>query len=131
MTLQTQEAILVDLRLRRKRRKAVLDNGSASGNGSALGNGIAREAHDLSEDSEIIEQRYPLTLTKAKESEENQPTQAPGILSATFAKNGKALVLGSSKGDLFVVDVRKRSVLLNINTGSSGIRQLAFDRTGR
>jgi len=53
------------------------------------------------------------------------------ILSATFTPDGQRIVAGTSKGDLLVFDRVSQKLIHRIHAGSSGIRELAIDRSGR
>jgi hypothetical protein len=57
--------------------------------------------------------------------------QSPPILSAVFTPDGKRIALGTSKGDVLLVDKATRNIVQQVHTGSSGVKELSLDRSGR
>lgn len=53
------------------------------------------------------------------------------ILSAVFTPDGKRIAVGTSKGDVLLFDKTTRNIVQQVHTGSSGVKELSFDRSGR
>lgn len=53
------------------------------------------------------------------------------IISAAFTPSGEVIVAGTSKGDILAFDVITCQLIQRVSSGSSGVRELAFDRPGR
>lgn len=56
---------------------------------------------------------------------------AGSILSATISPDGECIVLGTSKGDLLLLHLDTQQLIERINSGSSGVREVALDKSGR
>lgn len=115
VVLQTQQAIIVDLRKRKRQQSTTwLTNGVSTGNGQS--------SHSTAKRAEAVERRTELGV---------DGEWSGTILSATFAADGETIVAGTSKGDLLVFDAETQVLLHRISGGPSGVREVAFDRPGR
>ncbi|EPQ32340.1 uncharacterized protein PFL1_00536 [Pseudozyma flocculosa PF-1] len=149
VVLETQEAFLVDMRekikVRRKRRvrKAEpmdLDTGphqvnGAKDGGNAEGEGETKAEDITYEDVRCWPTRIPLrtgTLTTDSASTAAKAS-GPGITAARFSPQADKVFAGTSKGAMLIFDAATAELLSEhkVLGTSSGVKELAFDRSGK
>ncbi|KAN0066185.1 chromatin binding protein [Thecaphora frezii] len=148
VVLETQEAFLVDMRekvkIRRKRRlrrpeamdvdepqfrnEGVL-NGAANAKSSAVG-----EEELFYEDVKCWPTRMPLrTTTAPPDATLTAKPGGGGITAAKYSPQADRIFAGTSKGAILIFDAATAELLAEhkVLGTTSGVRELAFDRSGR
>ncbi|KAE8244063.1 hypothetical protein A4X13_0g6834 [Tilletia indica] len=131
--LETQQAFIIDLRRPRYTLEQVplptpSQTSSAGQDDTAAGPSIKTEPlhHNESGDSDSIPP-YPLPPDPMPALTLDPSTYS----TAAFTPDGKFVFAGTTKGHLHVVDPQTAKTIAKLNaTAPSGIRALAFDRTG-
>jgi COMPASS component SWD1 len=81
----------------------------------------------------LIDQRRAsrISSTVSKTELGIESGDAGSILSATISADGEFIVLGTSKGDLLILHLDSQRLIQRVNNGSSGIREVALDKSVR
>ncbi|CAO1617800.1 unnamed protein product [Sympodiomycopsis kandeliae] len=151
VTLESQQVILVDLRRRRRKRTtgAIQDDAprEINGDGHAV-NGdhnnpsTSTSVNDQTSSSthlqpwQTIEVRTELGKPPQRTSQEDHAMDVdeslPPLTTAQFHPSGAYIVAGTSRGDILAFSTLDCRLISRMNAaGSSTIREMAFDRSGR